>query len=71
MHLKFRSTPIKSNQRIVIKDDGTLEISAVRASDVGQYVCIVGLNIIISYQLSNNYSNRYPHSLEMRLDLPN
>lgn len=36
-----RSTPISVSQRIVIKDDGTLEISAVRASDVGQYMCMV------------------------------
>lgn len=25
----------------MVKDDGTLEISAVRASDVGQYMCMV------------------------------
>lgn len=36
-----RPDAIKNNQRIVIKDDGTLEISAVRAADVGQYICIV------------------------------
>lgn len=29
------------SQRINILDDGTLEIQAVRASDVGQYSCVV------------------------------
>lgn len=37
----YRPDPIKNNQRIITKDDGTLEISAVRAADVGQYMCIV------------------------------
>lgn len=30
-----------TSQRINILDDGTLEIQAVRASDVGQYSCVV------------------------------
>lgn len=33
--------PITNNSRTLINDDGTLEISAVRASDVGLYTCIV------------------------------
>lgn len=71
LNFKFRSTPIKGNQRIIIKDDGTLEIAAVRASDVGQYVCMVRLKSVICYHLSKNYLFRYLHSLEMKLDLPN
>ncbi|XP_058175853.1 protein sidekick [Anopheles ziemanni] len=33
--------PIKNSQRIGVKGDGTLEITEVRPSDVGQYSCIV------------------------------
>uniref|UniRef100_A0A182MZU5 Protein sidekick n=1 Tax=Anopheles dirus TaxID=7168 RepID=A0A182MZU5_9DIPT len=33
--------PIKNSQRIGVKGDGTLEITEVRPSDVGQYACIV------------------------------
>lgn len=33
--------PIGNSQRIGIKGDGTLEIQAVRASDVGEYSCMV------------------------------
>ncbi|XP_041766363.1 protein sidekick isoform X3 [Anopheles merus] len=33
--------PIKNSQRIGVKKDGTLEITEVRPSDVGQYSCIV------------------------------
>ncbi|XP_052873091.1 protein sidekick [Anopheles cruzii] len=33
--------PIKNSQRIGVRGDGTLEITEVRPSDVGQYVCIV------------------------------
>jgi hypothetical protein len=40
-HFSQRTTPIAASQRISIKDDGTLEISAVRAADVGQYICMV------------------------------
>lgn len=37
----LRPNPIRNNQRIAIKEDGELEISAVRASDVGLYTCMV------------------------------
>lgn len=33
--------PITNSQRIGVKADGTLEIQAVRASDVGEYTCLV------------------------------
>lgn len=33
--------PIGNSQRIGVKPDGTLEIQAVRASDVGEYLCMV------------------------------
>uniref|UniRef100_A0A182RPJ4 Protein sidekick n=1 Tax=Anopheles funestus TaxID=62324 RepID=A0A182RPJ4_ANOFN len=33
--------PIKNSQRIGVRGDGTLEITEVRPSDVGQYSCIV------------------------------
>lgn len=36
-----RNQPIVNNQRISVKSDGTLEINAVRASDVGKYTCMV------------------------------
>lgn len=31
----------KNTERIEIKEDGTLEITAVRPSDVGSYACVV------------------------------
>uniref|UniRef100_A0A1I8MGE9 Uncharacterized protein n=1 Tax=Musca domestica TaxID=7370 RepID=A0A1I8MGE9_MUSDO len=34
-------TPISNSQRIGVQSDGTLEIQAVRASDVGTYACVV------------------------------
>lgn len=34
-------TPISNSQRIGVQSDGTLEIKAVRASDVGTYSCVV------------------------------
>lgn len=34
-------SPITNSQRVGVKADGTLEIQAVRASDVGEYVCMV------------------------------
>lgn len=37
----FSRLPIKNSQRIGVKKDGTLEITEVRPSDVGQYSCIV------------------------------
>lgn len=36
-----QSTPITTNSRTFIDADGTLEIAAVRASDVGIYTCVV------------------------------
>jgi protein sidekick len=36
-----QSTPITTNSRTFIEADGTLEIAAVRASDVGIYTCVV------------------------------
>lgn len=36
-------TPITNGQRISVLTDGTLEIQAVRASDVGTYTCVVML----------------------------
>uniref|UniRef100_A0A336LLQ7 CSON011301 protein n=1 Tax=Culicoides sonorensis TaxID=179676 RepID=A0A336LLQ7_CULSO len=35
------ATPITNSQRIGVKADGTLEIQAVRASDVGEFICMV------------------------------
>lgn len=35
------ASPITNSQRIGVKGDGTLEIQAVRASDVGEYSCMV------------------------------
>lgn len=37
----FRTNPIGNGQRIGVQGDGTLEIQAVRASDVGSYSCMV------------------------------
>lgn len=34
-------TPISNSQRVGVQSDGTLEIQAVRASDVGSYSCVV------------------------------
>ncbi|XP_055390625.1 protein sidekick isoform X4 [Condylostylus longicornis] len=34
-------TPIQNSQRIKVQSDGTLEIQAVRAADVGSYLCVV------------------------------
>lgn len=34
-------TPIINSQRVGVQADGTLEIQAVRASDVGVYSCMV------------------------------
>lgn len=36
-----QATPITNSQRIGVQGDGTLEIQAVRASDVGTYSCMV------------------------------
>lgn len=36
-----QATPITNSQRIGVQADGTLEIQAVRASDVGTYSCMV------------------------------
>lgn len=36
-----QSTPITNSQRIGVQADGTLELQAVRASDVGTYSCMV------------------------------
>lgn len=36
-----QTTPIMNSQRIGVQADGTLEIQAVRASDVGTYSCMV------------------------------
>lgn len=36
-----QSVPIMNSQRIGVQADGTLEIQAVRASDVGVYSCMV------------------------------
>lgn len=36
-----QSTPITNSQRIGVQADGTLEIQAVRAVDVGTYSCMV------------------------------
>lgn len=36
-----RSNPIRNTQRVVTKEDGSLEIAAVRPSDVGLYICMV------------------------------
>ena len=41
MYAIFRTSPITNGQRIGVKADGTLEIQAVRASDVGSYSCMV------------------------------
>lgn len=35
------ASPITNGQRVGVKADGTLEIQAVRASDVGEYICTV------------------------------
>lgn len=35
------ATPIQNSQRIGVQADGTLEIQAVRAADVGTYACVV------------------------------
>lgn len=35
--------PIMNSQRVGVQADGTLEIQAVRASDVGVYSCMVNL----------------------------
>lgn len=35
------ASPITNSQRVGVKADGSLEIQAVRASDVGEYVCMV------------------------------
>lgn len=35
------TTPISNSQRVGVQSDGTLEIQAVRASDVGSYSCVV------------------------------
>lgn len=36
-----QSAPITNSQRIGVQADGTLEIQAVRAADVGTYSCMV------------------------------
>lgn len=36
-----KALPITNGQRIQVKGDGTLEIQAVRAGDVGEYSCVV------------------------------
>lgn len=36
--------PITNGQRVGVQPDGTLEIQAVRASDVGVYSCMVNHN---------------------------
>lgn len=36
-----QAAPITNSQRIGVQGDGTLEIQAVRASDVGAYFCMV------------------------------
>lgn len=36
-------TAIMNSQRIGVQADGTLEISAVRAADVGVYSCMVSI----------------------------
>lgn len=36
-----QATPITNSQRVGVQADGTLEIQAVRASDVGVYSCMV------------------------------
>lgn len=36
--------PIMNSQRVGVQADGTLEIQAVRASDVGVYYCMVCIN---------------------------
>lgn len=42
-----QSAPIMNSQRVGVQADGTLEIQAVRASDVGVYSCMVIIIIII------------------------
>lgn len=39
-----QSAPITNSQRIGVQADGTLEIQAVRAADVGTYSCMVSFN---------------------------
>lgn len=36
-----QATPIMNSQRVGVQADGTLELQAVRASDVGVYSCMV------------------------------
>jgi hypothetical protein len=38
---------VPNTPRMQVKDDGTLEISAVRAADVGLYVCMVNTAIAL------------------------
>lgn len=40
-HRDQLATPILNSQRISVQADGTLEIQAVRAADVGSYACMV------------------------------
>lgn len=39
-------TPIMNSQRVGVQADGTLELQAVRASDVGVYSCMVTFSTV-------------------------
>lgn len=48
-----QATPIMNSQRVGVQADGTLEIQAVRASDVGVYSCVVStLDTLLSKRFS-------------------
>lgn len=68
-------TAISNSQRIGVQSDGTLEIQAVRASDVGTYQCVVtspGGNETRSARLSVIELPFPPSNVKVaRLDAPN
>lgn len=47
-----QSTPITNSQRIGVQADGTLEIQAVRAVDVGTYSCMVCCLCLLNWKCS-------------------
>lgn len=76
-------TAIMNSQRIGVQADGTLEISAVRAADVGVYSCMVSIIflelLLLLRSISKKrcfssqtnfmlYVNRLRHLVEMRQD---
>lgn len=60
-----QTAPIMNSQRIGVQGDGTLEIQAVRAADVGTYSCMVKYwfslilkKAILSKLVTGNFSGR-------------